>query len=82
MHGKRFTGNPPGVKRWKSEQENTGNVKLDMSKLGAKELKDLDQAVQEEQKRRGKKNPARHDPPVWTIPNEALAQSGKSSAAA
>lgn len=47
-------------------------MKLDISKLGARELKDLDQAVKAERERRGKKNPANHSPPVWPIPNEAL----------
>ncbi len=57
-----------------------GHVKLDLSKLGSRELKELHQAVQDERERRGKKNPARHDPPVWTIPNEALAAVGKTGA--
>lgn len=55
-------------------------MKLELSKLGSKELKDLSQAVKDERDRRGKKNPASHDAPVWTIPNEAVAQGGKSSA--
>lgn len=57
-------------------------MKLDLSKLGSRELKELSQAVQEERERRGKKNPARHEPPLWTIPNEALAQAGKNGASA
>jgi len=55
-------------------------VKLDLSKLGSKELKELYQAVHEERERRSKKNPARHEPPTWVIPNEALAQASKNSA--
>ena len=73
MRGERFTGRGPGETRWKSEG-GTRHVKLDLSKLGSKELKELHQAVQEERERRGKKNPARHDPPVWQIPNEAVAK--------
>lgn len=47
-------------------------VILDLSKLGSKELKDLSLAVKEERDRRGKKNPAAHPAPAWTIPNEAV----------
>ena len=47
-------------------------MKLDLSKLGAKELKDLAVAVKAERDRRGKKNPANHEAPIWTVPNQAL----------
>lgn len=48
-------------------------MKLDLSKLGAKELKELSQAVKDERDRRGKKNPASHAAATWIIPNEAVA---------
>lgn len=47
-------------------------MKLDLSKLGAKELKELSTAVKTERERRGKKNPANHEVPLWTVPNAAL----------
>jgi len=47
-------------------------VHLDLSKLGSKELKELFVAVKAERERRGKKNPANHAPPVWTIPKTAV----------
>ncbi len=50
----------------------TNIVILDLSKLGAKELKDLSVAVKEERDRRGKKNPAMHAPGSWVIPHEAV----------
>ena len=49
-------------------------MKLDLSKLGSKDLKELDQAVRAERERRGKKNPANHEPPQWQIPKEAVAK--------
>lgn len=63
-------------------KERKSNVKLDLGKLGSKDLKELSQAVKDERDRRGKKNPAGHEAPTWVIPNEALAAAGKTSAAA
>jgi hypothetical protein len=40
--------------------------------LGSKELKELFVAVKTERERRGKRNPANHAPPVWTIPKKAV----------
>lgn len=51
-------------------------MKLDLGKLGSKELKALYVAMRAERERRGKKNPANHEPPTWVIPNEALARGG------
>lgn len=56
-------------------------MKLDLSKLGSKELKELFVAVKTERERRGKKNPSNHEPPVWIVPNEALSGSRDSAAA-
>jgi hypothetical protein len=47
-------------------------VKLDLSRLGSKELKELALAVKQEAKRRGRKSPENHSPPMWVIPNVAL----------
>jgi hypothetical protein len=47
-------------------------LKLDLSLLGSEELKQLSTAVDTERKRRGRKNPANHEPPLWTVPNKAL----------
>lgn len=47
-------------------------MQLDLSKLGSKELKDLFVAVKTERDRRGKRNPANHTPPVWTVPRQAV----------
>lgn len=56
-------------------------MKLDLSKLGSKELKELSLVVKEERERRGKKNPANHEPALWTIPNEAVASGSKAATA-
>ncbi len=56
-------------------------MKLDLSKLGAKELKELSQVVKEERERRGKRNPANHEPPTWTIPNSAVLSAQNNAAA-
>lgn len=50
-------------------------MKLELSKLGAKELKALFVAVKTERERRGKKSPHNHDAPTWTIPNQAVSTS-------
>lgn len=55
-------------------------MKLDLSKLGAKELKALFVAVKAERDRRGKKSPHNHDAPLWTIPNEALTKANDQAA--
>ena len=47
-------------------------MKLKLEKLGSDELKALHLAVKKERERRGKKNPASHDPPIWSIPNKAV----------
>ena len=47
-------------------------MQLDLSKLGSKELKNLFVAVKTERERRGKKNPANHEPPTWSIPKVAV----------
>jgi hypothetical protein len=47
-------------------------LKLDLSLLGSEELKQLSTAVDTERKRRSRKNPANHEPPLWTVPNKAL----------
>ena len=57
-----------------------GVTLLHLGKLGAKELKDLSQAVKDERERRSKRNPANHDAPTWAIPNEALMKSQVSAA--
>jgi hypothetical protein len=57
---------------WKFDKERDC-VKLELSKLGSRDLKELSQAVKTEQDRRGKRNPANHEPPTWTVPNEAIA---------
>ena len=51
-------------------------MNLKLGELGAKELKALFVAVKEERDRRGKKNPANHEPPVFPIPNKALSSGG------
>ena len=56
-------------------------MKLDLSKLGSKELKELSQVVKEERERRSKKNPASHDAPLWVIPNGAILSSKSGTAA-
>lgn len=45
---------------------------LDLSKLGAKELKELSVAVKEERDRRGRKNPAAHLGATCVIPHTAI----------
>lgn len=45
---------------------------LDLGKLGAIELKELDKAVKAERDRRGKKNPSNHDSPTWVLPSKAV----------
>jgi len=52
-------------------------VQLDLSKLGSKDLKALFVAVKTERERRGRKNPANHQPPVFTIPKQALNGAGQ-----
>lgn len=47
-------------------------MQLDLGKLGANELKELDKAVKAERDRRGKKNPSNHESPLWTVPNKAV----------
>lgn len=47
-------------------------MQLDLSKLGSQELKALFLAVKTERERRGKKNPANHEPPLWAIPKKAV----------
>ena len=47
-------------------------MKLDMSKLGSKELKELAIAAKTESKRRHRKSPDNHEPPMWVIPNDAV----------
>ena len=47
-------------------------MKLKLDELSASDLKALAVAVKQERERRGKKNPANHDPPTWTLPNKAL----------
>lgn len=49
-------------------------MQLDLGKLSANELKDLTNAVKTERERRGRKNPANHDAPTWTVPNKAVAK--------
>ncbi len=45
---------------------------LDLGKLGASELKELDKAVKAERDRRGKRTPSNHDAPTWVVPNKAV----------
>jgi len=47
-------------------------VELDLGLLGSDELKKLSVAVKAERERRGRKNPANHDPPKWPVPKKAL----------
>ena len=47
-------------------------MNLELEKLGSKELKELFVAVKSERERRGRKNPANHEPPTWTIPKKAV----------
>ena len=55
-------------------------MKLNLGALGSDELKQLSKDVESERKRRGKKNPANHEPPLWVIPNKAI-QGERQSAA-
>jgi len=55
-------------------------MKLELGKLGSKELKALHIAMKVERERRGKKNPSNHEPPTWAIPNEALSRGPEAAA--
>lgn len=46
-------------------------MRIDLSKLSSAELKDLDNAVTAERKRRGKRSPEKHLAPTWVIPKHA-----------
>lgn len=54
-------------------------MKLELGKLGSKDLKALHVAMKVERERRGKKNPANHDPPTWVIPNDALSRGSEAT---
>lgn len=54
-------------------------MQLELEKLGSKELKALFAAVKSERERRGRKNPANHDPVVWAIPKAAVARTDASA---
>ena len=56
-------------------------MELDLSKLSSEALKSLSKAVDIERKRRGKRNPANHEPPVWAVPKVAVKGSNGSKAA-
>lgn len=47
-------------------------MELNLGKLSAVKLKELSKVVDAERKRRGKRSPARHDAPMWSIPREAV----------
>lgn len=54
-------------------------MKLELGKLGSKDLKALHIAMKNERERRGKKNPANHEPPTWAIPNDALSRGSEAA---
>jgi hypothetical protein len=53
---------------------------LDLSKLSSEALKSLSKAVDTERKRRGKRNPANHEPPTWAVPKVAVRSNGSKAA--
>jgi len=53
---------------------------LNLGRLSAVKLKELSKVVDEERKRRGRRSPANHESPRWSIPKEAVQSNGKPSA--
>ncbi len=47
-------------------------MELNLSKLSSAKLKELSKVVDIERKRRGKRSPDKHEPPVWSIPRDAV----------
>jgi len=54
-------------------------LELNLGRLSAVKLKELSKVVDVERKRRGKRSPANHEPPKWSIPKDAVQSNGKPS---
>ena len=54
-------------------------MELNLGRLSAVKLKELSKVVDVERKRRGKRSPANHEPPKWSIPKDAVQSNGKPS---